>query len=189
MKVFTLNHDVENFSFLQETQLEISIQYSDGDLRELCGERVADTWMIIDLEWVSDNHMLTTKPDFAIWRAGEFACSESAYNQINEALDSSCEFLPLRVAGERWYAINILKTCDAIDKDRTVLNVRANGKPSRVKRFKKLVLSIKSIKSGGLFRIENNGSGVYCNDELGGLYEIYHRCQLKGLIFEAVETS
>ncbi|WP_235187435.1 imm11 family protein [Vibrio nigripulchritudo] len=105
-----------------------------------------------------------------------------------DGLKTCSEFLPLNLNGERWLTLNITKTIDAIDKDKTVVNLR-NGKPSRVRPFKKLVLAKDSISDGGIFRVQGAGLRTFCTDQPGGFFDIVTSNNLSGVNFTEVDSE
>lgn len=86
------------------------------------------------------------------------------------------------------YILNVIAHCDAIDEELTVRNMR-NGKPSRTRLFKKLVLDSSQINTPGLFRVEGVRLATFCTDEEGGFYDIVQKNGLKGLTFDEIEVS
>lgn len=184
---FSVTYDIENFPILEETDLELTIQATSADLLDLHGKPLSDNWTPLDLEWVYDDQNKENGfPDIALWRAGEYACSEQVLPIIKKITGDSCEFLPLKVGKHNWYAIHILKTVDAIDREETTFNLRANGKINRTKRFKKLVLKAELINEAVLCHVKDAGLHTYCSEAFHD--EISHM-GIKGLIFNKRQTS
>lgn len=100
----------------------------------------------------------------------------------------SCELLSLTLDGGAWHVVHILSYLEALDEERSIRNMR-NGKPSRTRRFKKLVLNTDEITTGGLFRVKGAGLTTYCSDVEGGFYDLVKQNNLKGLKFREVELS
>jgi len=61
-----------------------------------------------------------------------------------------------------------------------------NGKPSRTRPFKKLVLNREAINEAGLFRVKGAGLRTFCTDKKGGLYDRVKELNLTGLDFKEV---
>ncbi|WP_447401189.1 imm11 family protein [Vibrio harveyi] len=89
---------------------------------------------------------------------------------------------------QSWRAVNILTQLDAIDHSATKFNLR-DGKQSRVRPFKKLVLKKKAVNGAGLFRVQGAGLRMFCTDKKGGLYERVHELGLTGLSFKEIQLS
>ena len=64
-----------------------------------------------------------------------------------------------------------------------------NGKPSRTKPFKTLVLHREAIHGAGLFRVKGAGLRMFCTDKKGGLYDRVKELNLTGLNFKEVLVS
>ncbi|TCI02438.1 hypothetical protein EZV61_13860 [Corallincola luteus] len=188
--IFSVSPDVDRYLTLQETGLEMALQSTNGELIELRGVPQADRWQTVEVEWLIDDlseEMVV--PDIAAWGSTEFACSEPVADLLRPVLKDTCEFLPLSLNGERWYALHVLAKYNAINEGQTVLNYRANGKPSRVRKFKKLVLNASGIEKDGLFRIDGCGLATYCTDGPNGLFEAVKKHGLSGLEFNQRDVN
>ncbi len=187
MAVYSISYDIDNFPILEETGLELSMQATTGDLLDLHGAPRSETWEPLELQWVYDDQdKANGLPDIALWRAGQYACSERALQLIKDVVGDSCEFLPVRVDGESWYAIHVLTTIDAIDRKLTIFNYRKNGEINRTRRFQKLVLRSEVSSGYGLFHVKDAGLHTYCND---AFYEAVGTGDLTGLTFNERQVS
>ncbi|CCN73742.1 imm11 family protein [Vibrio nigripulchritudo] len=187
-RVFIVTTNANEFAILQESNLEMSLQATTNNFLDLNGESLASDWPSIDVGWLEvDGESTLPKPDVAAWGAAALAASEETMKKF-DGLKTCCEFLPLNLNGERWLTLNITKTIDAIDKEKTVVNLR-NGKPSRVRPFKKLVLAKESISDGGIFRVQGAGLRTFCTDQPGGFFDIVTSNNLSGVNFTDVDSE
>lgn len=187
-RVFIVTTNANEFAILQESNLEMSLQATTHNFPDLNGESLASDWHSIDVGWLEvDGEPTLPKPDIAAWGATALAASEDTMKKF-DGLKTCSEFLPLNLNGERWLTLNITKTIDAIDKEKTVVNLR-NGKPSRVRPFKKLVLAKESISDGGIFRVQGAGLRTFCTDQPGGFFDIVTSNNLSGVNFTEVDSE
>ncbi|SBS26856.1 hypothetical protein MSP8886_00724 [Marinomonas spartinae] len=185
--VFSITYDIESFPILEEVSLELTIQATSGDLLDLHGKPLSKKWTPLNLKWFYDDQNLENGlPDIALWRAGEYACSEEILPIIKKITKNSCEFLPLKVGEANWFAIHTLKTVDAIDREQTIFNLRANGKVNRTKKFKKLVLKSDVINEAGLCHVKDAGLHTYCSE---AFHSEITNMGIRGLIFNKRQTS
>ncbi|WP_258843680.1 imm11 family protein [Vibrio harveyi] len=187
-KVFVVTPNVNEFALLQESSLALSIQETERKPIQLYGEPVKASWKCVDVEWLEvENEKALPKPDIAAWRAISLAMPISIADQLG-VLCEDVEFLPLCLNKQSWRAVNILTQLDAIDHSATKFNLR-DGKQSRVRPFKKLVLKKKAVNGAGLFRVQGAGLRMFCTDKKGGLYERVHELGLTGLSFKEIQLS
>ncbi|MCG3767658.1 hypothetical protein EXA23_15950 [Vibrio cincinnatiensis] len=187
-KVFIVTPNANDFAILQESALKMSLQVTANESVQLYGESVKDSWRCIDIEWLEvAGEKTLPKPDIAAWGALTFAVRNSIAEQLDE-LSENVEFLPLSLKGQPWQALNIITQVDAIDSSATEYNLR-NGKPSRTRPFKKLVLNKEAINGAGLFRVKGAGLRMFCTDQKGGLYDRVKELNLTGLNFKEVILS
>lgn len=187
-KVFIVTPNVNDFAVLRESTLEMSLQVTTNEPIQLYGEPIKDEWRNIDIEWLEvSGEKVLPKPDIAAWGAITFAMSDFIADQF-DGLSESVEFLPLTLQGQAWRALNVLTHIDAIDTTATEYNLR-NGKPSRTKPFKILVLHREAIHGAGLFRVKGAGLRMFCTDKKGGLYDRVKELNLTGLNFKEVLVS
>ncbi|GAA3923885.1 imm11 family protein [Litoribacillus peritrichatus] len=188
-RVFAVTADVNNYLILQETELEMSVQLTTGDLYILDGTPKIKDWEAVHVDWlIVPGETGLTVPDIAAWGATIFAIPEKVSRILEPSLKDSCELLPLTLDGEAWHVVHILSCLEALDEERSTRNMR-NGKPSRTRRFNKLVLNSDAITTRGLFRVKGVGLTTYCADVEGGFYELVKQNNLKGLKFREVELS
>lgn len=182
MAVFSISFDIARYPVLQERALELSLQATSGDLLDLDGRPCSDKWLPLALEWLADDQdPINGLPDLVLWRAGQYACSENAMKRLSPLLGTDCEFLPLTVGNDIWYAIHVLKTIDAIDHQRTELNYRPGGKISLTKRFKKLVLNPDAFSDVAICHVNGAGLATFCSEHFVSAVAEH---KLKGLLFK-----
>ncbi|MPW31863.1 hypothetical protein F9L16_23180 [Agarivorans sp. B2Z047] len=187
-RVFAVSVDAGRFALLQKTEFEQTLRSTEKDLYIFNGSKKLDHWLPVEVDWLDSPDEKLEQPDIAGWGATCFAIPADSYELFVQNFGGACEFLALDLQGEPWFALNILGQQDAIDRELTEFNMR-NGRPSRVRRFKKLVLNKLQISSGALFRVKDAGLVSFCTDEPGGLYDLVQRFSLSGLKFTEVTLS
>ena len=188
-KVFAVGVDPDEYLLLQETVFEQSLQLSDSEIYTFNGKAKGNAWHSVGVDWlIIQGKTPTKKTDVAGWGATALAISEVIAEKFRAGLKDSCEFLPLSLNGEPWFALNILNKQNAIDDNLTEWNMR-NGRINRVMRFKNLVINKKAITTGGLFRVEGAGLMTFCTDEPGGFYEVVKTNNLTGVDFAEVDVA
>ncbi|CAM4108936.1 hypothetical protein [Pseudoalteromonas ostreae] len=187
-KVYAVDIDAGEYLLLQETMFEQSMQLTNNDIYTFDGNPKGNDWRAVDVDWlIVEGETPTNKPDVAGWGAMAFAIPASLKDIFEATLEECCEFLPLNLNGDEWFALNILEQQDAINQEHTELNMK-NGRVNRVRRFKKLTLSKGVIKHGGLFKVKGAGIFTFCTDQEGGLYDLTKSHNLKGLKFTEVNA-
>lgn len=187
-KVYAVGVDAGEYLLLQETMFEQSMQLTNNDIYTFDGNPKGNDWRAVDVDWlIVEGETPTNKPDVAGWGAMAFVIPASLKEIFEPTLKECCEFLPLNLNGEEWFALNILEQQDAINQEHTELNMK-NGRVNRVRRFKKLTLSKDAIKHGGLFKVKGAGIFTFCTDQEGGLYNLTKSHNLKGLKFTEVDA-
>ena len=188
-KVYAVGVNAGEYQLLQETMFEQSVQMTENDLYTFDGKRKGNAWRPVSVDWlVVEGETPEKRPDIAGWGAMAFAIPERLKHVFEEGLGECVELLPLDLNGETWYALNILGEQDAIDPEKTEYNMK-NGRVSRVRRFKKLVLNKQRISRGCLFKVKGSGIHTFTTDEYGGLFDICKKHSLSGLKFSQVELS
>lgn len=119
-----------------------------------------------------------------MWGATALAASEQIVKKL-DGLKTYYEFLPLNLNGERWLTLNFTRSLE----ERTIMNLRNNGKPSPVRPFKKLVVAKDPTSDGGIFRVQGAGLLTFCTDQLDGLYDVVTSNHLSGLNFKEIEIG
>ncbi len=190
-KVYSVSVNVGDYLLLQTTTLSQILDKDNDSVYVFNGIPKGDKWQSQSVEWMinpdEENDGLV-KPDVAGWGATMLAVSEAVAELLKDGLKGCCEFLPINLNGETWFALHVIGKQNAIDEELTVRNMR-NGRPSRTRKFKKLVLKKTGIKTGGLFRVEDVGLTTYCTDEDGGLYDVVQKKGLSGLVFKEANLS
>lgn len=190
-KVYSVRVNVGQYLLLQTAVLNQILDKDNDSLYVFDGIAKGDKWQKPTVEWMiisGEEKDGLTKPDIAGWGATMFAVSESVANLLKEGLKGCCELLPVRLNGETWFALHIIDKQDAIDEELTVRNMR-NGRPSRTRKFEKLVLKKEGIKARGLFHVNGVGLTTYCTDEEGGFYDTVQKKGFSGLVFKEANLS
>ncbi|WDD99600.1 imm11 family protein [Thalassomonas actiniarum] len=187
-KVYTVSVEPDEYLLLQETVFEQSVQLSEDDLLLFDGKEKGNDWRTLGVDWLmAPEDGALKKPDIAGLGSSVFCVSARTADLLSEGLKSACEFLPLNLNGEPWFALNILGAEEAIDEKLTQWNMR-NGKVSRVRRFNRLVLDKQAIEHTGLFRVNRAGLFTFTTDAEGSLYDIVKQHHLTGLVFSEVDA-
>ena len=187
-KIYAVSVNAGEYLLLQETMFEQSMQLTNNDIFTFDGTPKNDNWHPVDVDWlIVEGETPTNKPDIAGWGAMSLAIPIALQKVFELTLKGCCEFLPLNLNGESWFALNILGQQVAINEEHTELNLK-NGRVNRVRRFKKLVLSKAAIQQGGLFKVKGAGIFTFCTDQKGGLYDLVKQHNLKGLKFTEVNA-
>jgi len=190
-KVYSVSVNVGKYLLLQTTVLDQILDKDNDNIYVFDGIVKGNKWRKPTIEWMiisgEENDGLI-KPDIAGWGATILAVSEDTANILKYCLKDCCELLPLTLNGENWFALHIIGKQHAIDDELTIRNMK-NGRPSRTRRFEKLVLKKSEIKTNGLFRVEGVGLTTYCTDEKGGFYDKVQTEKLSGLVFKEVNLS
>lgn len=187
-KVYAVSVNAGEYLLLQETLFEQSVQLTENDLYTFNGKPKGEQWHSVGVDWlVVEGETPTKTPDVAGWGSMAFAIPESLANNFMLGLKGCCEFLPLNLNGEKWFALNLLGEQDAINEALTERNMK-NGRVNRIRRFKKLTLSKSNIMQGGLFKVKGAGLFTFCTDQKGGLYDLVNKHNLTGLKFTEVDA-
>ncbi|WDE04870.1 hypothetical protein SG34_026765 [Thalassomonas viridans] len=187
-KIYTVSVDPDKYLLLQETVFEQSLQLTEDELLLFDGKEKGERWRTLGVEWLmTPEDAALKKPDIAGLGSSTLCVSAHTAELLGEGLKNACEFLPLNLNGETWFALNILGVEDAIDESQTQWNMR-NGKVSRVRRFNRLVLNKQAIERPGLFRVNRAGLFTFTTDGKGSLYDIAQKHHLTGLVFSEVDA-
>ncbi len=187
-KVYIVTANVNDFSMLQESVLEMSLQVSEAEPLQFYGDSLINHWRTVDVGWLQvEGERALPKPDIAAWGATTFAVPSVIADQMSQ-LKERVEFLPLNLDGQSWFALNVIKELDAVDESKTQFNLR-NGRPSRTRPFNTLFLKKEVISDEMLFRVNGAGLRIFCTDQKGGLFERVKELNLAGLIFKEVELA
>lgn len=176
MEIFSVSADVESFGIVQETASELARQAAaDGiamDAPEIPSEP-------LQVEVIIDKGQ--SIPDIAAFGPTDFALSPKATAVLRPHLDDVADFIPLDLAGIRWYALRVRNHQDILDRDNTVRRIRPHsGRPGR---FIKTVIHTDRLADGRLFCIVDRGAAVWTTDAPKSLYSLVTEHGLSGLTF------
>jgi len=189
--VYSVSVDVDQYLLLQTTVLDQILDKENDSIYVFDGVSKKDTWKKQSVEWMiisNDENDGLTEPDIAGWGSTMFAVPENIADTLKKQLNDCCEFLPIRLNEQTWFALHIIGKQNAMDPELTIINMR-NGRPSRTRKFKQLVLKKSEIKVNGPFRVDGAGLTTYCTDEKGGFYDTVKKQGLLGLVFSKVTLS
>ena len=92
------------------------------------GESKLDSWQEPKLEWVEDEftHSTDLDADF-IKFSGSLVVTDQVKAVLEVELGELVEFLPVAIAAEKRYIINILNVLDLMDKERSKYKIYSDG--------------------------------------------------------------
>ena len=97
------------------------------------------------------------------------------------------ELLECNLKGDKWFAFNVIGFDDALSEEHSIRNIK-NGKPSGIRKFKRVVFDKSAIESHELFRVREAGLRYHTTDDTNSLYSIVQKHGIKGLYFYEIET-
>ncbi len=189
-KVFSVSVDPDEFLLLNETGFEQAIQLTEGQLLLFDGSSMKESWRTLGVDWLlepSASHQNLSKPDIAGLGASTFVVSPKFSDLFLNDFGKNIELLECNLDGEQWIAFNVVGFDKALNEDLTVRNMR-NGKPSRVRKFKKMVFTKSAIENPELFRVREVGLQYFTTDAENSLYTLAKKHNIKGLYFNEVEV-
>ena len=189
-KVFSVSVDPDEFLLLNETGFEQTIQLTEGQLLLFDGSSLKDNWRTLGVDWLiepSVAHQNLAKPDIAGLGASTFVVSPKFSHLFLNDFGKNIELLECSLDGEQWFSFNVVGFDQALNEDQTIRNMR-NGKPSRIRKFKKMVLSKNTIDNPELFRVREVGLQYFTTDAKNSLYTLVKENNIKGLYFNEVEV-
>jgi hypothetical protein len=147
-------------------------------------ESVISDWNSIEVYVHNPKKMMA---DFStVGNSGTFVFSEKVYNSdLLAFLEMAGEILPISVAGEKYYLLNILDCINALDKDSSEYLLQ-RGKKIRIT---KPAIYCNRLGESSLFKLpETSKSEMFCYgiEEVEGFKSTYERLGFDGLLFEEV---
>jgi len=100
---------------------------------------------------------------------------------------NNVELLECNLKGEKWFAFNVVGFDKALSEEHSIRNIK-NGKPSRIRKFKKMVFEKSAIENPELFRVREAGLRYFTTDAKNSLYSIVQEHGIKGLYFHEIKT-
>ena len=190
-KVFSVSVDPDEFLLLNETGFEQTIQLTEGQLLLFDGTSMKDNWRTLGVDWLiepSVAHQNLAKPDIAGLGASTIVVSPQFSSLFLSDFGKNVELLECSLADEQWFAFNVVGFDEALNEEHTVRNIK-NGKPSRIRKFKKMVFIKDAIENPELFRVREVGLKYFTTDAKNSLYTIVKEHDIKGLYFHEVELA
>lgn len=188
-KVFSVSVDADEFLLLNETGFEQTIQLTEGQLLLFDGSSMRDNWRTLGVDWLiepSVEHQNLAKPDIAGLGASTFVVSPKFSHLFLKGFGKNIELLECNLNGEPWFVFNVVGFDRALNEDHSIRNMR-NGKPSRVRKFKKMIFTKDAIQHPELFRVKDVGLQYFTTDAKNSLYTLAKEHEIKGLYFNEVE--
>ena len=188
-KVLSVSVEPDEFLLLNETGFEQTIQLKEGQLLLFDGSSIRNNWRTLGVDWLIEPrvaHQNLAKPDVAGLGASTFVVSPKFSHLFLSGFGKNIELLECNLNDEQWFAFNVVSFDKALNEDHTIRNIR-NGKPSRVRKFKKMVLTKNAIDNPELFRIREVGLQYFTTDAKNSLYTLVKENNIKGLYFNEVE--
>jgi len=189
-KVFSVSVEPDEFFLLNETLFEQTMQLSEGQILLFDGTtRMKNKWSVLGVDWLihDENSKGMTKPDIAGLGASTLVVSPMFSELFTNGFGDNCELLECRLNDEKWFAFNVVGFERALNEEYSIRNIR-NGKPSRIRKFKKMVFTKAEIKNTSIFRVKEAGLFYYTTDAKNSLYSIVKEHNIKGLYFDEVDS-
>lgn len=188
-KVFSISVEPDEFLLLNETGFEQTIQLTEGQLLLFDGTSMKDNWRALGVDWLiepSAAHQKLARPDIAGLGASTLVVSPEFSSLFLNGFAKNVELLECNLADELWFAFNVVGFDEALSEEHTVRNIK-NGKPSRIRKFKRMVFKKNAIENPELFRVREVGLRYFTTDAKNSLYTIVKEHDIKGLYFHEVE--
>ncbi|TMP88530.1 hypothetical protein CWC05_03615 [Pseudoalteromonas ruthenica] len=189
-KIYSVSVDPDEFLLLCETGFEQTIQLTEGQLLLFDGTSMEGNWRTLGVDWLTEPsaaHQNLAKPDIAGLGASTFVVSPKFSHLFLNGFAKNVELLECNLNGEQWFTFNVVGFEDALNEEHSVRNIK-NGKPSRVRKFKKMVFTKSAIENPELFRVREAGLRYFTTDARNSLYTIVKEHDIKGIFFNEVEA-
>ena len=189
-KVYSVSVEPDEFLLLNETGFEQTIQLTEGQLLMFDGTSMRDNWRALCVDWLlepSTAHQNLKKPDIAGLGASTIVVSPKYSPLFLNGFSKNVELLECNLEGEKWFAFNVVGFDKALSEEHSIRNIK-NGKPSRIRKFKKMVFEKSAIENPELFRVREAGLRYFTTDAKNSLYSIVQEHGIKGLYFHEIET-
>jgi len=188
-KVYSVSVEPDEFLLLNETGFEQTIQLTEGQLLMFDGTSMRSNWRELSVDWLvepSTTHQNLKKPDIAGLGASTIVVSPKYSSLFLSDFSKNVELLECNLEGEKWFAFNVVGFDKALSEEYSIRNIK-NGKPSRIRKFKKMVFEKSAIENPELFRVREAGLRYFTTDAKNSLYTIVQEHGIKGLYFNEVE--
>ena len=187
-KVYSVSVEPDEYFLLNETVFEQTIHLTEEQILLFDGTtRMKEYWRTLGVEWLTqfEGSNELKKPDIAGLGSSSFVISPQFSELFFDGFSKNCEFLKCNLNGEEWFAFNVIGFENALNEEHSIRNMR-NGKPSRIRKFKKMVFTKTEIRNTSIFRVKGAGLFYYTTDAKNSLYSIVKEHDIKGLYFHEV---
>ncbi|MBB1364536.1 hypothetical protein CXF78_09020 [Shewanella sp. 11B5] len=188
-KVFSVYLDPDEFMLLSESAFEHVLQLTENRLLSFNGNTpMKEFWGVLNVVWqVEPSNKLKLKvPDIAGLGASTFVVSPMYSQLFLNDFGENIELLECNNDGAKWFAFNVLGFDNALNEELSERNMR-NGRPDRIRKFKRMVFNKSGITNPNLFRVRETGLFYYTTDAENSLYSIVKKNNISGLFFKEVE--
>ncbi|ATG77642.1 hypothetical protein [Pseudoalteromonas sp. 1_2015MBL_MicDiv] len=188
-KVYSVSVEPDEFLLLNETEFEQTMQLTEEQILLFDGSSLEKQWRTLGVDWLVDESpamQRLNKPDIAGLGASALLVSPLFAPLFLNNPWPNVEYLPCDLKGEHWLAFNVVGFEKALNEEHSIRNMK-NGKPSRIRKFKKMVFTKDDIKHSGLFRVREAGLFYYTTDSKNSLYTLVKEHGIKGIYFNEVE--
>jgi hypothetical protein len=185
MNVFRVQGDISNFPIVDcklTLKEKLPILESFRQFRPL-----SPTWKLLECSKVGDGP-LGHFSEFSLIGGMPVVFAEIlAISEIERFIGSAGELLPISVDGRNAFALNVTRTLDACDRQKSRMHELPDGQPTT----HWPIFRRSSIGGTGLFRIKEAQSCLYIAEPADGtgFYALYQRRGLTGLVFEEQPLS
>ena len=189
-KVYSVSVEPDEFLLLNEMGFEQTIQLTEGQLLMFDGTSMRNNWRELGVDWLvelSTANQNLKKPDIAGLGASTIVVSPKYSSLFLNGFSKNVELLECNLEGEKWFAFNVVGFDKALSEEHSIRNIK-NGKPSRIRKFKKMVFEKSAIENPELFRVREAGLRYFTTDAKNSLYSIVQEHGIKGLYFHEIET-
>ncbi|WP_165381074.1 hypothetical protein [Pseudoalteromonas sp. CO325X] len=189
-KIYSVSAVPDEFLLLNETGFEQTIQLSEGQLLLFDGTSMEVNWRTLGVEWLTEPSIANqnlAKPDIASLGTSTFVISPEFSHLFLSGFGKNVELLKCNLQGEQWFAFNVLGFEEALNEEHSVRNIK-NGKPSRIRRFKKMALTKNAIENPELFRVRGAGLRYFTTNSINSLYTIVKEHGIKGISFNEIKV-
>ena len=147
-KVYSVSVEPDEFLLLNETGLGQTIQLTEGQLLMFNGISMRDNWRALGVDWLAETSTVQPslkKPDIAGLGASTIVVSPKYSPLFLDDFSNNVELLECNLEGEKWFAFNVVGFDKALSEEHSIRNIK-NGKPSRIRKFKRIVFDKSAIE-------------------------------------------
>ena len=186
-KVYSVSVEPDEFLSLNETRFIQTIQLTVGQLLMFDGMSMRDNWRELGVDWLIEAHQNLQIPDISGLCVSKIVVSPKYSPLFLNDFSNNVELLECNLKGEKWFAFNVVGFDKALSEEHSIRNIK-NGKPSRIRKFKKMVFEKSAIENPELFRVREAGLRYFTTDAKNSLYSIVQEHGIKGLYFHEIKT-